>query len=136
VIQEIVRMYQEDGQAPPEPLQRVSVYYNRGVFNAALMVEAVRLALEKFGTPITGEKVKQGFESIKDFSLGGFVPPHGRQRGRPRRGRLGTHLPGQGQELGASDRLVHRLPRGGMGVGQRGGGERRVTHALRTPAQC
>jgi branched-chain amino acid transport system substrate-binding protein len=53
----------------------VSVYYNRGVFNAALMVEAVRLALEKFGEPITGEKVRQGFESIKDFTLGGVVPP-------------------------------------------------------------
>jgi branched-chain amino acid transport system substrate-binding protein len=75
VIQEIIKMYQDEGQAPPEPLQKVSVYYNRGVFNAALMVEAVRLALEKFGAPITGEKVKQGFESIRDFTLGGFVPP-------------------------------------------------------------
>ena len=75
VIQEIIKMYQEEGQAPPEALQKVSVYYNRGVFNAALMVEAVRLALEKFGEPITGEKVRQGFESIKDFTLGGVVPP-------------------------------------------------------------
>jgi branched-chain amino acid transport system substrate-binding protein len=75
VIQEIKKMYQEEGQAPPEPLQKASVYYNRGVFNVALMVEAVRLALEKFGEPVTGEKVKQGFESIKDFTLGGIVPP-------------------------------------------------------------
>jgi branched-chain amino acid transport system substrate-binding protein len=75
VIQEIIKMYQEEGQAPPEALQKVSVYYNRGVFNAALMVEAVRLALEKFGEPITGEKVRQGFESIQDFTLGGVVPP-------------------------------------------------------------
>jgi branched-chain amino acid transport system substrate-binding protein len=75
VIQEIVRMYREEGQAAPEPLQRVSVYYNRGVFTAALMVEAVRLALEKYGEPVTGEKVKKGFESIKDFTLGGIVPP-------------------------------------------------------------
>jgi branched-chain amino acid transport system substrate-binding protein len=75
MIQEIVNMYREEGQAAPEPLQRVSVYYNRGVFTAALMVEAVRLALEKSGEPITGEKVKNGFESIKDFTLGGLVPP-------------------------------------------------------------
>jgi branched-chain amino acid transport system substrate-binding protein len=75
VIQEIIKMYQEEGQAPPEPLQKASVYYNRGVFNAALMVEAVRLGLEKFGAPLTGEKAKKGFESIKDFTLGGLVPP-------------------------------------------------------------
>jgi branched-chain amino acid transport system substrate-binding protein len=75
VIQEIITMYQEEGQAPPEALQKVSVYYNRGVFNAALMVEAARLGLEKFGAPLTGEKVKQGFESIQDFTLGGIVPP-------------------------------------------------------------
>lgn len=75
VIQEISKMYQEDGQAAPESLQKVSVYYNRGVFTAALLVEAVRLALEKFGEPVTGEKVKKGFESIEDFTLGGIVPP-------------------------------------------------------------
>jgi branched-chain amino acid transport system substrate-binding protein len=75
VIQELINMYQAEGQAAPESLQRVSVYYNRGVFTAALLVEAVRLGLEKSGEPITGEKVKIGFESIKDFTLGGLVPP-------------------------------------------------------------
>jgi branched-chain amino acid transport system substrate-binding protein len=74
-IQAIVKMYQEEGQAAPDPLQKVSVYYNRGVFTAALLVEALRLALERFGEPVTGEKVKKGFESIKDFTLGGVVPP-------------------------------------------------------------
>jgi len=32
------------------------VYYNRGVFNAALMVEATRLALENLVEPITGRR--------------------------------------------------------------------------------
>jgi branched-chain amino acid transport system substrate-binding protein len=75
VIQEIIAMYQEEGQEPPAALQKVSVYYNRGVFNAALLVEAVRLALEKSGESLTGQQVKQGFESIRDFTLGGLVPP-------------------------------------------------------------
>ena len=75
VIQEIVKLYREVRQDPPEALMKTSVYYNRGVFNAALLVEAVRLALEKFGEPVTGEKVKQGFESIKAFTLDGLVPP-------------------------------------------------------------
>jgi branched-chain amino acid transport system substrate-binding protein len=39
------------------------------------MIEAIRLAMEKDGLPLTGEKVQKGFESIKDFSLGGFLPP-------------------------------------------------------------
>jgi branched-chain amino acid transport system substrate-binding protein len=51
------------------------VYYNRGVLVAALMVEAVRLAIEKDGLPVTGEKVQKGFERLKDFTLGGILPP-------------------------------------------------------------
>jgi branched-chain amino acid transport system substrate-binding protein len=75
VIQDIMKMYKDEGKAPPDALMKSSVYYNRGVFNAALTVEAIRLALEKFGEPVTGEKVKNGFESIKEFTLGGLVPP-------------------------------------------------------------
>jgi branched-chain amino acid transport system substrate-binding protein len=75
VIQDIIKMYKDEGKEPPEPLMKSSVYYNRGVFSAALQVEAVRLALEKFGEPVTGEKVKKGFEAIKEFTLGGLVPP-------------------------------------------------------------
>jgi len=75
VIQDIIKMYKDEGQEPPEPLSRSSVYYNRGVFAAALQVEAVRQALEKFGEPVSGETVKKGFESIKNFTLGGLVPP-------------------------------------------------------------
>jgi branched-chain amino acid transport system substrate-binding protein len=75
VIQEIIKAYREARQDPPEALMKTSVYYNRGVFNAALLVEAVRLALEKFGEPVTGEKVRKGFESIKEFTLDGLVPP-------------------------------------------------------------
>jgi len=50
--------------------------YNRGVLWAALHVEATRNALKaNGGNPPTGEQVKNGFESIHDFSLGGLVPP-------------------------------------------------------------
>lgn len=74
VIQEIIKMYKDDGQEPPETVGRVN--YNRGVLNAALLIEAVRLAVEKYKTPeVTGDQVKEGMEAIKDFSLGGFLPP-------------------------------------------------------------
>jgi branched-chain amino acid transport system substrate-binding protein len=45
------------------------------VLVAALITEGIRLAIEQEGLPVTGEKVKRGFESIKDFTLGGFLPP-------------------------------------------------------------
>src|SRR5215510_2353571 len=72
VIQNIIKMYQAENQEVPEYVGWV--YYNRGVLVAALMVEGIRLAIEHEGLPVTGEKVKKGFESIKDFTLGGFPP--------------------------------------------------------------
>jgi branched-chain amino acid transport system substrate-binding protein len=73
VIQDIIKMYQEENQEVPEYVGRV--YYNRGVLTAALIVEGSRLAIEHEGLPLTGEKLHKGFERIKDFTLGGFLPP-------------------------------------------------------------
>lgn len=73
VIQDIMKMYKDEGKEVPATIG--SVYYNRGVLIAALMVEAMRLAIEQEGMPLTGEKVKRGYERIKDFTLGGFLPP-------------------------------------------------------------
>jgi len=75
VLQEIKDMYQKAGKAPPKEMER-SVIYNRGVQDAAVHVEALRNALKLSGgkTP-TGQQMKQGFEMIKDFTLGGLLPP-------------------------------------------------------------
>ena len=73
VIQEIMELYQSEGKEVPATVG--SVYYNRGVFAGAIMVEGVRLALKNYGMPVTGEKVKMGLEQIKDFGLDGFLPP-------------------------------------------------------------
>jgi branched-chain amino acid transport system substrate-binding protein len=73
VIQDIIKMYKDEGQEVPEYVGWV--YYNRGVLVAALIIEGLRLAIEQEGLPVTGEKVKRGFERIKDFALGGFLPP-------------------------------------------------------------
>jgi branched-chain amino acid transport system substrate-binding protein len=52
------------------------VIYNRGVFMAAVHLEAIRNAIKaKGGAKPTGEDVKVGMEQIKDFTLGGLVPP-------------------------------------------------------------
>jgi branched-chain amino acid transport system substrate-binding protein len=75
VIKEINAMYKAQGNEPPKE-QADSVIYNRGVFIAAIHLEAIRNAIKaKGGAAPNGEDVKKGMEQIKDFTLGGLVPP-------------------------------------------------------------
>jgi branched-chain amino acid transport system substrate-binding protein len=75
VIKDINEMYKAQGKQPPKE-QENSVNYNRGVFQAAVHLEAIRNAIKaKGGAKPTGEDVKKGMEQIKDFTLGGLVPP-------------------------------------------------------------
>jgi branched-chain amino acid transport system substrate-binding protein len=75
VIKEIKEMYKKEGKPEPKEMKE-SVYYNRGVFLAAIHVEAIRNALKaKPDGKITGVDTKAGFEKIKNFTLGGLVPP-------------------------------------------------------------
>ena len=75
VIKEIKEMYKKEGKPEPKEMKE-SVYYNRGVFLAAIHVEAIRNALKaKPDGKITGADVKGGFEKISNFTLGGLVPP-------------------------------------------------------------
>ena len=75
VITQINAMYKAQGKEPPKE-QANSVIYNRGVFQAAVHLEAIRNAIKaKGGGKPTGEDVKNGMEQIKDFTLDGLVPP-------------------------------------------------------------
>jgi branched-chain amino acid transport system substrate-binding protein len=75
VIKDINAMYQAQGKPAPKE-QGTSVYYNRGVMMAAVHTEAIRNAIKaKGGAKPNSEEVKSGMESIKDFTLGGMVPP-------------------------------------------------------------
>jgi branched-chain amino acid transport system substrate-binding protein len=75
VIDQIKAMYQKEGKEPPAIMQS-TVYYNRGVLIGAVWVAAIRNALKltQDSAP-TGTDIKHGFEMIKDFKLGGLVPP-------------------------------------------------------------
>ena len=75
VLKEIRDMYQKQGKPAPKEMAS-TVFYNRGVLVAALHVEAIRNALKaKPDGKITGQDVKNGFEKISNFTLGGLVPP-------------------------------------------------------------
>src|SRR3954466_11491940 len=75
IRQQIKEMYKKQGKQPPKEMEN-TVIYNRGLLQAAVQVEAIRQALKLTGGKMpTGEDVKKGFEQIKDFTLGGLVPP-------------------------------------------------------------
>lgn len=76
VRQQIKEMYKKAGQSPSPMMDQNTVYYNRGLLQAAVIVEAIRNALkENGGKQPTGTDIKKGFEAIHDFTLGGLVPP-------------------------------------------------------------
>jgi branched-chain amino acid transport system substrate-binding protein len=75
IRQEIRAMFQKAGKTPPAGMAN-TVYYNRGLLNAAIEVEALRNALAlTHGAQPAGTDVKKGMEEIHDFKLGGLVPP-------------------------------------------------------------
>jgi branched-chain amino acid transport system substrate-binding protein len=75
VIDQIKNMYKKEGKSPPATMQD-TVYYNRGILQAAVWVAAIKNALAlAHGNKPTGTDIKNGFEMIHDFELGGLVPP-------------------------------------------------------------
>jgi len=59
-----------------------TVYYNRGVIEAVIFAEAVHIAIKQFGLPVTGEKVRWGYEHLNitearlgELGITGMIPP-------------------------------------------------------------
>lgn len=73
VIQELIKMYRDEGKEVPKYVG--GVYYSRGVLIGAILTEGVRLAIQNHGLPVTGDKVRKGYEALKNFDLQGFLPP-------------------------------------------------------------
>ena len=71
---EIRAMYKKEGK--DTSVMDNTTYYNRGIQNVSLHVEAIRLAVEaNGGKKPTGKEVRGGFERIKNFRLGGIQGP-------------------------------------------------------------
>ena len=106
VIKDIEAMYKAQGKPAPKEMDS-TVYYNRGVFIAALHVEAVRNAIKaKGGAVPTSEDVKKGMEAIKGFTLGGFVPPMELTPADHEGGGWVPDLDGQGRQAREGEGLV------------------------------
>ena len=76
VLDEIKALYKSEGRDVPKEMAS-TVYYNRGLLAAALHLKAIENAIKAKGGDgnITGADVKAGFEKIRDFTLGGILPP-------------------------------------------------------------
>lgn len=65
VLQDIQKYVYAAGKGKIEPQRVGSIYYNMGVLDGILHVEAVRVAQAKFGhRPLSGDEVRWGFEHI------------------------------------------------------------------------
>jgi branched-chain amino acid transport system substrate-binding protein len=73
VIVEIIRMLRDEGREVPKYVG--GAYYNRGVLIGGVMVEGIRLAIKNHGLPLDGDKVRRGYEAIRNFNLQGLVSP-------------------------------------------------------------
>jgi branched-chain amino acid transport system substrate-binding protein len=74
-IKSLIKMFEDRGDEVPAALTDSSVYYNRGAFSAAVVVEALRKALAQGADPMTGKALKAGLESLSGFDAGGLAPP-------------------------------------------------------------
>ncbi len=84
VIQDIIKNLYDQGKGTAKDRKEVGItIYNRGVLNAAVLVEGIRTAQEKFGKqPLTGEQVRWGLENLnlskehlQKVGLTDFMPP-------------------------------------------------------------
>lgn len=75
VLRDIKALYKSEGKPAPKEMDS-TVYYNRGVLAAAVHLKAIENAIKIKGSGnVIGADVAKGFEKIKDFTLGGILPP-------------------------------------------------------------
>ncbi len=75
VMQRLMEKVIEPGHGAGSSDNVGTTYYNIGVASMAVAVEGARIALEEFGPPLTGDKLRQGMEMIEGFDLDGMMPP-------------------------------------------------------------
>ncbi|MCP1337912.1 ABC transporter substrate-binding protein [Futiania mangrovi] len=75
IIAEIIDKVYGAGKGAGDRKAIEDVYYNTGVAIYSVAFEAVRKAIADHGLPLTAEKVKAGFESLKEFDANGLLAP-------------------------------------------------------------
>ena len=75
IVQDILKTLYDAGKGSG-PRENVGLLYYMAAFTEMVtVVEGMRLGLEKYGAPLTSEKLKMGLESLKDFDAKGLMAP-------------------------------------------------------------
>ncbi|HLW46415.1 MAG TPA: ABC transporter substrate-binding protein [bacterium] len=82
VVQQILATVYKAGKGNIDEARVGTVYYNRGIIEAAVFAEAVHNGVKQFGLPVTGAKVRWGLEHLnfsdarlRELGLTGLIPP-------------------------------------------------------------
>ena len=75
VIQEIIKELYDKGKGNGDRKNLDDVYYNTGLAIYSIAFEGARLAIKKDGWPLTPQKIKDGFESLKNYDANGLMAP-------------------------------------------------------------
>jgi len=75
LVQDILKELYDKGKGNGDRKFTEDVYYNTGLAIYSSAFEGVRLAIKKDGWPLTPQKIKDGFESIKDYDVNGLMAP-------------------------------------------------------------
>jgi branched-chain amino acid transport system substrate-binding protein len=76
IIQGILsEVYQKAGKGHGKIENVGTTYYVIGINAVAPVVEGIRIAREKFGEPVTTEKIRQAMETLRNFDEGGLIAP-------------------------------------------------------------
>ncbi|NVN86853.1 MAG: ABC transporter substrate-binding protein [Rhodopseudomonas sp.] len=75
LVQEILKEVYDKGKGNGDRKFTEDVYYNTGLAIYSIVFEGARLAIKKDGWPLTPEKLKNGFESLKNYDANGLMAP-------------------------------------------------------------
>jgi branched-chain amino acid transport system substrate-binding protein len=75
LIQQILKDLYGNNKGNGDRKHTNDVYYNTGLAMYSVAFEGVRLAIKNEGWPLNPEKIKKGFESIRNFDANGLMAP-------------------------------------------------------------
>lgn len=75
IIKEILAEVYDKGKSKGNPAVVGSTLYNVGIGLSAVIPEAIRIAVDKFGEPLDSEKLRRAMEMFKDYTCEGLTAP-------------------------------------------------------------
>jgi branched-chain amino acid transport system substrate-binding protein len=75
LIQQILKDLYDKNKGNGDRKNTNDVYYNTGLAMYSVAFEGARLAIKNEGWPLTSEKLKKGFESLRNFDANGLMAP-------------------------------------------------------------